>query len=171
MGWIHDTGYSPAYDHEGYTASILMDSTDTGASSSLIEPNVIGWRAACECGWRGIQFYPRAEWPSPTGGPPEQVDGWTSGEGAYADWDAHLRRVLPDLAVHDLAQLLRPIAHRLDAAVQNARRVGMSWSEIGRAAGVTSAQAQERWGGAGAHRHSQRLSTLSVVYDVDWPTR
>jgi len=37
---------------------------------------VIGWRAGCDCGWRGGQFYPRAEWPSDTGAVPAAVEGW-----------------------------------------------------------------------------------------------
>lgn len=100
MAWAHDTGHLPAYRHTGDVASVLADGTDTGITSAAVQPQVVGWRAACECGWRGQQLYPRAEWPSPTGGPPELVDGRDTGGGAFAEWDVHLGGVLPDLAVH-----------------------------------------------------------------------
>ena len=164
MGCIHDTGYSPAYEHEGYTASVLICGADATDTSSQIEPNVIGWRAACECGWRGMQFYPRAEWPSATGGPPDQVDGWTNGDGADGEWEAHLRRALPELAVP------RPITRRHDAAVHSARTVGLSWSVIGRAAGVTAGEAPDRWAGA-APDLSSRRSDRSILRSGDEPSR
>lgn len=146
MGWIHDSGYRPAYAHEGYPASVLLDGTDTGSSSRQIEPSVIGWRAACECGWRGVQFYPRAEWPSPTGMAPAGVEGWESGTATFSEWQRHLDRALPELAVHDLARTLAVTETRLRDAVGVARRAGLSWSRIGAVAGMTSEQAVRRWG-------------------------
>ena len=78
MAWIHDTGYGPAYDHIGYPVpvSVLLDGTETGSSSARTASEAIGWRSECECGWRGMWFYPRSEWPSSTGIAPEAVDGW-----------------------------------------------------------------------------------------------
>ncbi|MCW2722078.1 hypothetical protein [Pseudonocardia sp.] len=144
MGWIHDSGYRPAYAHEGYPASVLLDGTDTGSSSRQIEPSVVGWRAACECGWRGGQFYPRAEWPSSTGMAPEGVEGWQSGTGTFSEWQRHLDRALPELAVHDLARTLAVTEMRLREAVDTARRAGLSWSRIGAVAGMTGEQAVRR---------------------------
>lgn len=82
MAWAHDTGHLPAYRHTGDVVSVLADGTDTSITSAAVQPRVVGWRAACECGWRGQQLYPRAEWPSPTAGPPELVDGRDTGGGA-----------------------------------------------------------------------------------------
>lgn len=66
MGWIHDTGYSPAFQHDGYPASVLADGTDTSESSSRVEPQVVGWRAACEGGWRGKEIYSARNGPAHT---------------------------------------------------------------------------------------------------------
>jgi hypothetical protein len=132
MAWIHDTGYAPAYDHTGYPVSVLLDGTETGSTSPRTASDVIGWRSACECGWRGMQFYPRNEWPSPTGAAPEGVDGWETGTAAFAEWERHLSRVLPELAVHDLARQLADVEERLRGAVHAARLTGLSWSRIRR---------------------------------------
>lgn len=146
MGWTHDTGYRPAYDHEGYPASVLDDGTDTSTWTRAIGERVTGWRAACECGWRG-QFYPRAEWPTPTGVAPEAVDGFETGGGTYAEWSAHLAAALPELVVHDAARRLAAARDELERAVDTARAAGTSWSTIGDAAGMSRQAAHERWGG------------------------
>jgi hypothetical protein len=65
MAWVHDTGYGPADTHAGYPVSVLADGSETGTVSVRVAAQVIGWRAACDCGWRGPQFYPRAEWAQP----------------------------------------------------------------------------------------------------------
>jgi hypothetical protein len=145
MGWIHDTGYDSAYDHEGWAASVLTDGTDTGTWSAEIAPRVVGWRAACACGWRGNQFYPRAEWPSKTGFTPDDVDGWENDTGCYAEWDAHLRETLPALAIHDLTQQIAKAQDELIEAVRRARSAGVSWTTIGDAADITRQSAHERW--------------------------
>jgi hypothetical protein len=150
MAWVHDTGYLPAYDHTGYPVSVLLDGTETASSSARTASEVIGWRSACECGWRGMQFYPRSEWPSSTGIAPDGVDGWETGS-AFAEWDRHLDRVLPELAVHDLAQQLADVEERLQAAVQAARFAGLSWSRISAVAGTSPDRAAHRWGPAGQH--------------------
>ena len=106
MGWVHDTGYGPAYDHEGYPVSVLDDGTEVAYWSAEIGERITGWRAGCECGWRGGQFYSRAEWPTKTGSPPEQVEGFETGGGIYGEWSAHLAEAVPTLAVHDAAEWL-----------------------------------------------------------------
>ena len=35
MGWTHDSGYEPAYDHEGWAASVLEDDGTDSTSTSL----------------------------------------------------------------------------------------------------------------------------------------
>jgi hypothetical protein len=132
MAWVHDTGYPPAYEHSGYPATVLLDGTETPVVSSRIAASVIGWRAACDCGWRGAQFYPRCEFPSPTGLAPELVDGFDTFTGTYAEWDLHLARVLPELKIHDRAQQLRAAETRLHQAISTARHVGLTWSRIDR---------------------------------------
>ncbi len=66
MGVLWDTGYRPAYDHEGAPITVLSDGRvlqshhdDTGAP---VTGSVLGWRAGCDCGWTGTQLFPRAEY-------------------------------------------------------------------------------------------------------------
>jgi hypothetical protein len=141
MAWIHDTGYAPAHVHAGYPVSVLVDGSETGTVSAQIAAEVIGWRAACDCGWRGPQFYPRAEWPSRDGHAPTQVEGWETGSGLYADWDRHLNRALPELAIYDAACALADAQTRLDNAVRIACGAGRPWSRIAAAAGISADRA------------------------------
>ncbi|MDN5856744.1 MAG: hypothetical protein L0K86_28685 [Actinomycetia bacterium] len=92
-----------------------------------------------------MQFYPRSEWPSSTGIAPDGVDGWETGTVAFAEWERHLDRVLPELAVHDLAQQLADVEERLRAAAQAARFAGLSWSRIAAVAGTRPVDARRRW--------------------------
>lgn len=138
--------FGPAYEHEGYAAGVLDDGTDTGTWTAAIGARVSGWRAAYDCGWRGGQFYSRAEWPSELGVAPDAVEGWEAGAGRYAEWDAHLAVALPALAIHDLTLRIAEAQEELERAVARARAAGESWSSIGAAAGVTRQSAHERWG-------------------------
>jgi hypothetical protein len=150
MGWIHDTGYGPAYDHEGWTATVLDDGSDTGSWPAPPGRQVTCWRAACECGWRG-PAWPRAEWPSDDSWPPKEVEEGEDGQGGcYGQWAAHLRDALPDLAVHDTARRLEAARAELDTAVIDARAAGTSWERIGAAAGISRQSAHERWNGMAA---------------------
>ncbi|WP_017559845.1 hypothetical protein [Nocardiopsis baichengensis] len=156
MGWVHATGYEPAYDHEGYAAAVLDDGTDTGTWSAettgLRGERVTGWRAACSCGWRGEDLHRAEDYPGATGAAPVRVEGVEPGaapplhgRSCYAAWDAHLRRVLPELAVHDALADEKAGRGPVDRAVRAARAAGASWTAIGRAAGTTRQAAHERW--------------------------
>lgn len=52
------------------------------------------------------------------------------GAAAFAEWERHLDRVLPELLVHDLAQQLAEVEERVRVAVQAARFAGLPWSRI-----------------------------------------
>ncbi|MFE7203802.1 hypothetical protein ACFU8R_26395 [Pseudonocardia alni] len=160
MGWIWDTGYDPAYDHEGYAAAVLDDETVTGTHDGRTNDRFVGWRAACDCGWRGTQFWSRAEvlatdpvyaeqvtrYPSSASIAPESVDGTEGGDGALGQWRAHVVDVLPGVEVHDAAAWVSEARDELDAAVGRARAAGASWTVVGEAAGLTRQSAHERWG-------------------------
>jgi len=88
MAWMHASGHPLASEHVGYVASVLADGTDTAIVSVRIEAQVIGWRSACGCGWRGEQLYFRAEWPSLTGRAPTEIEG-------LGNADRHVRRLEP----------------------------------------------------------------------------
>jgi len=117
----------------------VLDGTEASMSGG-VAAEVIGWRSACDCGWRGMQFYPRSEWPSPTGIAPDGVDGWETGSAAFAEWERHLARTLPELAVHDHARKLAETENQLRDAVDTARRAGVPWSRI--AAVINPAQSR-----------------------------
>ncbi|MFC4951082.1 hypothetical protein [Pseudonocardia sp. GCM10023141] len=134
MAWVHDSGYEPAYAHEGHPVPIQIDGTEAAASSAPTPLEVLGWRSACECGWRGMQFYPRSEWPSATALAPDGVDGWETGTATFAEWRHHVDRALPELAVHDLARQLADVEERLERACHAARHSGLTWAQITRAA-------------------------------------
>jgi hypothetical protein len=74
---------------------------------------------------------------------------WESGIAAFAEWGRHLDRVLPELAVRDLARQLADVEERLCNAVQAARFAGLSWARIGAAAGTAPGGAVQRWGTGG----------------------
>lgn len=145
MGWIHDTGYAPAYAHEGYAAGVLADGTDTGTWTAETGPKVTGWRAACDCGWRSPLLYPRAEHPSEDGFAPEPIEGFETGGGCYAEWRAHLAAALPELAVYDAWQAIREHTETLEAAITRARGAGVTWAKIGEAADMSKQAAWQRW--------------------------
>jgi hypothetical protein len=143
MGWTHDSGYEPAYDHEGWAASVLEDDgTDTTSTSSdELKPRVIGWRAACNCGWRGLVVYPCSEGPDKQRGGPDEVEGRESDAGCFKEWEAHL-------AVYEITQKIQQAQSELEAAVMKARAAGASWTTIGRVAGMTRQSAYEQWAGS-----------------------
>lgn len=147
MGWQHVTGYDPALDHEGWVATMLDDGSEAGGWPLPEGRQATGWRSACECGWRG-PLWPRAEWPSDDGWPPQAVEEGEPGSngGCYRQWRAHLAEALPELAVHDTARRLEEVRAELDTAVITARAAGTSWERIGDAAGMTRQSAHERWG-------------------------
>lgn len=145
MAWTHDTGYGPAYHHTGYPAAITADGADIDNTADRARLTA-GWRAACECGWRSPRVYSRKRWPSQSGLAPDAVDGWATGTATFRDWSAHLHTILPELAVHDLAQEAAKANADLDAAVHAARQAGTSWPRIADAAQISRRSAVNRWG-------------------------
>ena len=126
---------------------------------------MVGWRAGCDCGWRGGQFYPRAEWPSTTGAVPAAVEGWEGVTATCDEWARHVLNAVPELSIYELARHLADTNAQLTEAVMSGRRAGLSWTQIARAAGTTADQAARRWGPAGAralspqaHRQDRRAS-------------
>ena len=149
MVWVPDTDYPPAQQHVGYPVSVLADGTETGAIPLRRRCTVVGWRAGCDCGWRGRQFYPRAEWPSTTGAVPAAVEGWEDATATCGEWVRHVQQAVPELPVYELARQLADIQTTLTEAVTVARRAGLSWAQIGDAAGVSADHAARRWGRGG----------------------
>ncbi len=116
MAWVHDSGYGPAYAHAGRTVAIRIDGAETASGAAELDPDVIGWRSACACGWRGMQIYPRRRAASTSALAPNGVDGAAIRTAAFGEWQCHLAREFPDLAVHDLARQLATVQERLERA-------------------------------------------------------
>jgi hypothetical protein len=175
MGWIHDTGYRPAYRHEGFPASILADRSVVIDATDIADASkVIGWKAACTCGWRSPSVYMRKAFPSRTGHPPAAVTGETNRSGAWAEWRHHLFAELPALVLADVVAISLPagtdvLLHPVVAAVVDiVRERGVSWAAIGEAAGVTARQARASWElfPPTARRRPRRSTSASTAIPV-----
>ena len=59
-----------------------------------------------------------------------RVDGVEADTAAFAEWELHVARVLPELAVHDLTQRLADTEERLEAVVHAGRSAGVTWSRM-----------------------------------------
>ncbi len=107
---------------------------------------VLTWRLTCECGWTGRERPAQVASDSPIDGY-RDYDAFPEIEEAFArEWSAHVE---PFAALADLNQLvdeLRTGEARIDDKVRFARSSGASWSQIGRAAGLSKQGAQQRWG-------------------------
>ncbi|MDP9093100.1 MAG: hypothetical protein M3N95_09220 [Actinomycetota bacterium] len=168
MGWIRDG----AYDHEGWVANVLADGRVAGSSTGggvivheLAGDDVVGrevrrypntehvdivvpwdqvamWRVTCQCGWTGSERPAVTDTKYGTRDCPESLeDFW-----AAPEWDDH---VAPFAALADLEQLvdqLRDVETTIEDKVRLARAGGASWSQVGRAAGLSKQGAQQRWG-------------------------
>src|SRR2546421_12658012 len=86
MGTILTSFGDDAYDHEGYAAQVLSDSSLTGTYSDDTEARMIGSVVAvCGCGWSGTTRYPT------TSGPFDE----TANELALGEWEReHARPVM-----------------------------------------------------------------------------
>ena len=173
MVWVPGTDYPSALQHVGYPVSVLVDGTDTGATPLRDDDAVIGWRAGCDCGWRGRQFYPRAEWPSSSGAVPAAVEGWEGITATCGEWVRHVQQAVPELSIYELARQLTDTGAKLTEAVMVGRRAGLTWVQIGDAAGISADHAARRWDNPVArssHRPSARRDGPAPSPDCG-PTR
>jgi hypothetical protein len=128
---------------------------------------VVAWVAGCECGWRGrpwTRVHSAAAAGSDAWHGPE--DGSVVDErnrlifqpGPYYDLDDAAERpvidewrqhIAPWRALEEIEELAAKVAaatRELDDAVRTARTGGVTWDQIGRAAGIARQSAHERWG-------------------------
>lgn len=126
---------------------------------------VLGWRAICTCGWHGPLWERvddpaghdlaarRVHHPAFTvgggtrdhrvfGSPPDEVE-----DALHDEWIEHVRPHQRLTEVADAADAVTDATERLTRAVHAARDAGASWTDIGRAVGITRQSAHERWGG------------------------
>lgn len=142
------------------------ESYDPGDPEVVDGREAIGWRGLCECGWTGPLWQrvatpaehdpddrriydgePRLTESGRTdgriwGGPPPQVE-----EAIFAEWRAHVKPLTALDAVREQAAGVTAAQARLTEAVRAARQAGSSWTDIGRAVGISRQSAHERWAG------------------------
>ncbi len=178
MGWNANIdgheGVAAAYFPDGNTGSGWATPPGGGAPGLIVSvingqrgdsmkdwqyrspDDVTGWRADCECGWRGPLHRLGDRVPSVGTGPrtPRFGDAPADIEDAcYAEWLDHVRPVEGTAEVNELVNEYAAVGRKLDAAVRAARSRGASWAAIGEAAGITRQSAWERW------RHLDPAST------------
>ena len=171
MGWISNDN-----EHEGYAACVAPDGRLSGSSTAggmlfkgltghyppdttmtdyevIPDSQIIGWRGACECGWRGelwervtspaaADFSRRRDYVSPE----EFANASGQVEDAIHDeWKAHVAPSEAILGVEAAAREYHQAGHRLDKTVAAAKAAGASWADIGRAVGISRQSAHERW--------------------------
>ncbi len=173
MGWIRDGAYEHegwvanvlADGRETGSSTnggvVLFDVTDADREAGHVRQMFYGgeeavipwesglvttWRVRCECGWTGSER-PIQLTTEPSGNVHGHSEGRPETEEAFhQEWIEH---VAPFVALHDVGELVeqqRGIEDRIEDAVRLARSNGASWSQIGRAAGLTKQGAQQRWG-------------------------
>jgi hypothetical protein len=171
MGWVSNDD-----EHEGWAAAVAPDGRLAGSSTiegMLVEGitgryrpdkmmpdyevvpdrEVIGWRGACTCGWRGelwervsspadADFSRRREYLAPN----EFAHASSKVEDAIHDeWKTHLAPLEAVAGVKAAAREYSQAGQRLDKTVAAAKAAGASWADIGRAVGISRQSAHERW--------------------------
>lgn len=144
--------YGPMTDgHEGYTERLDPDgrwrSGYQSENPQLAEPAGLWeqtWRAACDCEWRGeaVVVIRRADvdpyWLS-------DDDDDDEHELVMRRWERHMAPLVAVGKVWEADDAARDAADELRQAVKDARTAGASWSDLGRALGVTKQAAQQRF--------------------------
>lgn len=157
MGWELEE----APGHEGYVALMFADGerhSGTTGNGVLVWPggdikreeirpyaDVVAWQAHCECGWTGVLRPLSAERPE------DMYERWREPTGEREEdfrleWRAHVAPEVRTSRVTDLAAQIAGLQRDLTVAVAEARREGASWSDLGRALGVSKQAAQQRYG-------------------------
>ena len=140
--------------HEVRIGLRLPDGSLAETSDDPVRP--VGYRAMCSCGWTGEEDHPpgeegswlvSSEWgqhmrPIWATSPPSWL--LNRAEGLRDDL-TELSGAWPLQALGVLAEIDRWQRPLLDQAVIAARAAGSSWSEIGKALGVTRQSAHERF--------------------------
>jgi hypothetical protein len=128
--WTAETDYPAANLHVGIAAPVDSDGAEVRSPGTETAPSVTGWKAICACGWASERIYPRSEFPSPDGLPPPLVEGYEDLTMAFAEWNDHFTRAVPELQVYELAKKLGAVRDLFNTAVHDAQAVGVSRSLI-----------------------------------------
>lgn len=114
---------------------------------------IMSWRGACTCGWQGELWRRVAS--AADADIATRKEYVPLGEAAYVsmeveeavqeEWHVHIAPSEAILGVEAAAKEHRQAGHRLDKTVAAAKAAGASWTDIGRAAGISRQAAHERW--------------------------
>jgi hypothetical protein len=75
--------------HEGYTGNVLDDGSVVGIWTAELDPRIVGWCSACDCGWRGATTIRREG---------KDRTGWTWSPEMEQEWTEHTDPLLEALA-------------------------------------------------------------------------
>lgn len=92
MGWFYDIDHPAAAAHEGYPALVLDDGEVTSEHSSRTRGRVVGWRAACDCGWLHSTLMQMPDEIGDATMAPEEFE-----QAIYIEWRLHIRQDVPEL--------------------------------------------------------------------------
>jgi hypothetical protein len=101
---------------------------------------VVAWRVACDCGWRGRESVAWAD-ARGTRHCPEHVE-----DALKTDWDHHVTPLIGLAKLRELTAAERALRERITETVNVVRKHGASWTEIATATGLTRQGAAQRWG-------------------------
>jgi hypothetical protein len=154
--------------HEGWVVPFFADGAESAGTTSnrgvLVDfdrdewrpdSDVIGWRAGCDCGWRGPEWLRvaspgEAEWVDVAGRlihNPDSAYLEPDAEQVVIDeWRQHIAPHKLMERVEEAAEAYTTAGRELDKLVTEAHAAGASWADIGRAVGITRQSARERWG-------------------------
>lgn len=134
------TYYDDLADHEGYVLAVLADGTET---TQQPRPEghgpVVGHRAGCDCGWRGLFVDHLDDSTDPHGGD----DG--AGDELMVAWEDHVAGLRWRLPLAEAVRNEEDARSRLVRAVATARADGRTWPEIADVLGVSKQAAWERF--------------------------
>lgn len=113
---------------------------------------VVGWVAGCACGWRGrpwtrVHAQDQVDVEGRllhTPGPYYDLEGPDEGR-VMEEWRRHINPLGALEAVEEAASRHAATGRALDEAIRAARAAGVTWTDVGRATGMTRQSASERW--------------------------
>jgi len=152
---------------EGITGRYAPADSSVAGYELVPYAEVVGWRPQCDCGWQGpLEPRPAGLSDRDAMGAPQVIE-----DAIFAAWEAHRAPSQATFLVERAAEAHRRAGQELTEAVTAARQAGVSWAEIGRAAGISRQSAHERWAGRVAEAPAEQLAAGGALRLVGEETR
>lgn len=103
---------------------------------------VATWRVSCVCGWSGGELPAVTDTQDGT----RECPGDLEDRVFFSQWQAHIAPLVALVDLEQRVEQLRDIETRIADDVRLARAGGASWTQIGRAVGLSKQAALQRWG-------------------------